>query len=680
MMTGVIQISSHLLIRLEQEPDDVIQGIANLFAKTLGRVPRKILPPVDALLENDIECKQGKVLNSFVSPTKTFILTILERALFHAEEEVRQAAAMVLGEMGGSVACLALERALIDENYGSRATVAYALGTLGNNWARQILERELSYADRKVRKAALVALGQIGNPASCKALERALTDEDEDCQIAAVSALGKIGNSTAHQILECALTHTSEKVRQAAADALGRVLVPCGLSALEEALNDKDFVNRECAVMNLGLLKHSATLPALERALNDSSKYVREMAVYGLFFLASKDPIARQAIERALVDSDWKVRSVAAKVLGMLKNPASRPALERALAEKNIVGVECLQALRELGDPIARPVLTAIFPCEDEETIAKRAEALKQGRSAVPLPALEYALTDINWWVRESAIRTLGQLGYPTTRPIQKCMLNDQVLACRRAAAFALVQLGDPSARPALERALLDVDPNMRSVAAEALGKLGCLAARPALTRTLLPSIRWRAAGAMVVAISLGMQRHYLTLESIFTLENQEAQTAAAIALGRLGDSAARPALERALRDASIEVRVAAAIALGHLGDPLARPALERALQYEKTNVGKAAVMALGQLGDSAALPVLESVLVNSVANYTWEVRTEAAKVLGEIGGIAAFSTLLHALQDSQSFVRDAAKEAIWRICEKNELRIFPGGRMEPLP
>jgi hypothetical protein len=59
-------------------------------------------------------------------------------------------------------------------------------------------------------------------------------------------------------------------------------------------------------------------------------------------------------------------------------------------------------------------------------------------------------------------------------------------------------------------------------------------------------------------------------------------RVAAALALGKSKNKNARFALERALRDAHPAVRSAAAAALGQLGDPLALPALRGASQREK--------------------------------------------------------------------------------------------------
>src|SRR5688572_14185161 len=67
-------------------------------------------------------------------------------------------------------------------------------------------------------------------------------------------------------------------------------------------------------------------------------------------------------------------------------------------------------------------------------------------------------------------------------------------------------------------------------------------------------------------------------LTAIATRGDARLRRRAAFALGRVGDPAGRPALERLLGDAEPEVRQSAAFGLGLLGDKAAVPALLAAL------------------------------------------------------------------------------------------------------
>jgi cyclophilin family peptidyl-prolyl cis-trans isomerase/HEAT repeat protein len=83
-------------------------------------------------------------------------------------------------------------------------------------------------------------------------------------------------------------------------------------------------------------------------------------------------------------------------------------------------------------------------------------------------------------------------------------------------------------------------------------------------------------------------------------LKDEEARTRrrAALALGRVGDPEAIPALQQALGDAEFEVRQMAAFALGLIGDASARPALINALKDTEPIVQGRAAEALGTIGD----------------------------------------------------------------------------------
>jgi HEAT repeat protein len=90
------------------------------------------------------------------------------------------------------------------------------------------------------------------------------------------------------------------------------------------------------------------------------------------------------------------------------------------------------------------------------------------------------------------------------------------------------------------------------------------------------------------------------TLESD---KNEKTRIAAAVALGRLGDTRAVLPLARALqRDTSEVVRSVSATALGHLGDPRAINVLEKAAQNDDSDVVRSrAKDALGKLREKQA-------------------------------------------------------------------------------
>ncbi len=124
------------------------------------------------------------------------------------------------------------------------------------------------------------------------------------------------------------------------------------------------------------------------------------------------------------------------------------------------------------------------------------------------------------------------------------------------------------------------------------------------------------------------------TLISLLHDKDHEVRRSAAWALGRIKDRRAaqkliraanwtfyavhdpgpgtRSELLHALMVGSRATRTAAAVALGRLGDPYVVPELVEALNQDHTLVRLAVVWALGQIGDQQAIPYLSDALYDS--------------------------------------------------------------------
>ena len=116
-----------------------------------------------------------------------------------------------------------------------------------------------------------------------------------------------------------------------------------------------------------------------------------------------------------------------------------------------------------------------------------------------------------------------------------------------------------------------------------------------------------------------------------------------ALALGRLGDRAAVPALREALDEdaADSETVIYSIWALGTIADPVAVPDLVRFAQSEDRGYRKAAVHALGAFGTDAGA---HAALVAALGDAADDVRWNAAIALGRRGDPAAAPVLLHML------------------------------------
>jgi len=214
--------------------------------------------------------------------------------------------------------------------------------------------------------------------------------------------------------------------------------------------------------------------------------------------------------------------------------------------------------------------------------------------------------------------------------------LGDKDVDVRVHAAWTLAEMG-PRAKdavPNLIEALEDESTYMRVRAVEALGKIGpyAKAAVPALIETLGDTSRenWN---------------EDLLLWSGPALE-------AAIALGKIGEHAAVPALTKVLKDEKevVSVRGAAAVALGTIGDKASVPILCKTLNDEKevVSVRGAAAVALGTIGYEATLPFLFKI---SCTAENYEFREAAGFALRKIGK-SAIAFLVKALESEDNHIR----------------------------
>ena len=110
-----------------------------------------------------------------------------------------------------------------------------------------------------------------------------------------------------------------------------------------------------------------------------------------------------------------------------------------------------------------------------------------------------------------------------------------------------------------------------------------------------------------------------------------------ALALGRLGDPAAIPALTEALGDEDAETRLYAVWSLGALKDRAALPSLLPLLGSDDPGMVKVAAYAIGTIGDASAVGALEPLLDHGSA----EVRWNAALALAQLGDASGIGVLL---------------------------------------
>ena len=460
------------------------------------------------------------------------------------------------------------------------------------------------------------------------------------------------------------------------------------------------------------------------RRLDDPDPHIRVRSVRELRRLRARDAAPKVA---ALL-RDPLVKEEAALALVELGGPGEVPALLDAVdttvgAESNAAtraanrtNLRIAEALGNIGDGSAGPVLLRLARASDESVRMAAVEALGKVRSKEAIPELSHIVDDpaAPPSLVKRAILALGQIGDPSAVPA----LIHGLVSERRGVSFvpesslSLVRIGESAVEPLLRIAqdqdaayLAWAKENSRSAAgtyartALALGELGDRRAVPVLmqklkyvdpdpapgtSRLLTALVREQAARA------LGRMRVHEAAAAIQSLvstrepQDEELAAIASRALVWIGDPArARELLKKAQSGAMLP-RVAIAEAAGLLGDAAISRDLTAIAQREmkakpEACAGAATDLDLMQRGGreaceavagkfTAALAPLAAASACSTQTTCWVVRLQdkdalvrerAAYELGRSGAGEAVQPLLKACSDEGPRVREAAMLAL---------------------
>jgi len=140
--------------------------------------------------------------------------------------------------------------------------------------------------------------------------------------------------------------------------------------------------------------------------------------------------------------------------------------------------------------------------------------------------------------------------------------------------------------------------------------------------------------------------------------EDEDVRRNAAIALGKIGDLRAIPALIRCLEDSRPGVRFLSAAVLVGMGAPSVAPLVE-VLESGSIAARCLAASSLGEIGDERALGPLLFMLDHS----DWALRAFAADALGELGDLRATPSLTsHLRAESDAFAAEKMENALRRL------------------
>lgn len=493
--------------------------------------------------------------------------------------------------------------------------------------------------------------------------------------------------------LVAALADASWRVRRSAVDGLTRhinhEMVAHLLLALRERHRDCNTLNSALSVLAMSDMDVVSPLISFLADLNP------DLRVYAALALGLHgDPRAIPSLLIALSDPDANVQYHAIEALGRLRSSeAVEPLIAIAETRDFFLAFPALDALTQIGDssvagrivPLLQdpllhtPATDALGALGDESAIQPLIALLNESTlPALPIAKALLRLHDqyerafsegslISQLVRQTlnptgAQKLLAALDDPQRADIQPLVrvlgwLSDSKAECalirllsesqvRNDIIEALVRHGNPVSH-LLIKELTHADPEVRSAAAVALGRIGDRQAVPALLHLLLTD----PACLVVTAGALARLSDPRALEPLLTvLESPEAaaRQAAMAALMALDHPDLPRHITRLLTSPNPAARESAAriAGLGRFASCI--DSLLALGNDSDENVRRAVSESIAYFADARVLPALSKAL----AEDSPLVRASAAQGLGRTGLPSAVPALINALTDSDPWVR----------------------------
>jgi len=409
-----------------------------------------------------------------------------------------------------------------------------------------------------------------------------------------------------------------------------------------------------------------------------------------LQLLSASDVDVTGPLATLLHEEDTDLRIQAALALGDHHTPGAIDALIGALGDPDPnVRFHAIEALGKLRAADAIDALAEIAAGDDFFLVFPAVDALARINDARAAPALVPLLT--RPLVAEPAAEALGEIGgADVVRPLVDLLnIGGPATAVARAlarlhqryeqryggGAVIVAEFEAAVAAPGAARILDAVSScdsqDLRAVIT-VLGWLRGEAVNRALARLLgKPDVRADAIEAIVRQDAGIVDVLVEQLEAA----DPDTQLAAVVALGRLGDRRAAPALAATLTR-SRALAVAGASALARIGDPLAHDALLPLLAHPDAAVRQAAIGALNSLGH----PDLGAQVRRLLSSDDATLRESAVRIAGYFGFPDAVEALLACAADPVEGVRRAAVEHLPYLDDPRSIDALVAAMRDPSP
>lgn len=543
-----------------------------------------------------------------------------------------------------------IEAAQRDPDGAVRARSLEVLRSFGVKEALPAALEGLGDAEQSVRTAATLLLGDLGDAALTDTIRPRATDPEPSVRAAAARALGYIHATEVEADVIRLLRDPSPMVRIAAAEGVAEGRWNGTVSTLEGLLGDSEIAVRIAAARALGSAASPAVLPALVRTFRDATPDLRQAITEAVARIRLEElptlldmMLERNDLDSRLAAVGTVAEAPSAPALNLLERlwrdpaPQVRAATAAVLADRG--GSRAGELLQDgLSDP-------------DEQVRARALDGLcRVGRTGAGPAVLHLLQQDPSALVRERAALAVG-IFQPRGGEVEllRACRSEEVLEVRAAAVLALsgydqesmvaqvVAMADEAALRNLLGMRLFEDPVYQRIAERLRGarhvELRALGAatRQEMEQVLAEGMRGALEPSARIRLLAGLrafqgERSRTALLQVLRSDPApEVRAAALVAVGGMLDSEELLlVLQRVLGDPHLAVRRAAVPLLSRISPEKALPILIRALRSEDDPATLQTVAAQAEANFPVFLDLVlglalqgdEAVLITRVARY----------------------------------------------------------------
>jgi HEAT repeat protein len=533
------------------------------------------------------------------------------------------------------------------------------------------LAEQLASPDKATRLKAAQTLADEEALDSAEPLFGVLGDENWRMRRLAVDGLARHGGETAVKSILRALRdeHRNLSVLNSALQVLALSGVDA-VAPLVECLNDPDNDLRIYAAHALGDQRNPRAIPALIRALEDADANVQYHTIEALGKLRAADAV--EALLTIIESGDFYLAFPALDALMRIGEARVAPRLV-PLLEDEMLRAPAADALGQLGDEetvgplvalLNKPNAPTAVIAESLATLYDRYERLyEEGRLIADLTRRSITATgaqnllDLLNETHNDGLRALALvLGWMEGEAIERAMTKLLGRAtARKEVVEALVRYGSRVTELLIEQ-LRSEDLETRQAAVIALGRIGDARAVPALVRVLTTDDELVVAAAGALA-KVGDRRAFEALLELIGHPQPAVRQAVIAAINSIGHPEMARRAVPLLDDPDPRVRESAVKIAGYFGySECVEPLFERCRDDDES-VRRAAIQHIPYLDDERVIPMLAEALEHGSAG----VRAAAAQAFAQVEGPLAQPFLLAALDDQDPWVRYFAARSVGR-------------------